>query len=314
MTAPMPMAPMNTRPPDPGRPVRRNLPPRAPVWLIGAILASVVVILALLIMLVIRDDGGQVETVGSTTEVTASTLPTSTTEPTTTASTEPTTTATTSTTVASTTTAATSTTAATTSTTAATTTTVPSTTVDPNHRPVPAVWPWAEATTRFTDPVVAATSFAEDFVGFVDPVVGPYLAGDSRSGEVEIRPSVNGPVTVVFVRQLGPANTWWVLGAATANTEIDEPDTLDRVTSPLTVTGRALAFEGVVALELRADGSTDPLATATVVGGGTELAPFEGTLDWDDPDATAGALLATTHSAEDGRVWTAAVLRVEFGR
>ncbi len=51
----------------------------------------------------------------------------------------------------------------------------------------PAIWPWVDTDTRYTDPVDAAAGFATDFLGFDDPIVGEYLAGDNRSGEVEIR-------------------------------------------------------------------------------------------------------------------------------
>src|SRR5689334_12156148 len=64
-----------------------------------------------------------------------------------------------------------------------------------------AVWPPAGGA-RYTEPVAAAKGFATDLLGFVDPVVGVYQAGDSRSGEVEVRPVATGPVTTVVVRQL----------------------------------------------------------------------------------------------------------------
>jgi hypothetical protein len=176
-----------------------------------------------------------------------------------------------------------------------------------------AVWPWFDSGVRYTEPVAAARGFATDFVGFTDPVVGEFMQGDSRSGEVEIRPRDNGPVTTVFVRQLGPDDTWWVLGSATGNIEVDEPDALDEITSPLEVRGSALAFEGNVNVDIRVDGEDDPLFEGFVTGGGGEMASFDDDLDWDNPGEGSGAVVFKTISAEDGQVWEAAVVRVTFG-
>ena len=158
----------------------------------------------------------------------------------------------------------------------------------------------------------AVTGCAEDFVGFDGPVIGTFQQGDSRSGEVEVRADPDGPVTTVFVRLLGPDDTWWVLGSATANIVVTEPEALEVVDSPLRVAGQAVAFEGVVDLELRADGSTTPLIEDIVVGGGDRLRPFDGEFTWTNPGEGAGALLLSTHSMDDGDVNEAAVLRVIF--
>src|SRR5690606_35883458 len=57
-----------------------------------------------------------------------------------------------------------------------------------------AVWPRSDTARRFEDPVAAARSFAVDFAVFADPVLGEFRQGDSRSGEVEVRPQADGPV------------------------------------------------------------------------------------------------------------------------
>lgn len=176
-----------------------------------------------------------------------------------------------------------------------------------------AVWPWFDSGVRYTEPVAAARGFATDFVGFTDPVVGEFMQGDSRSGEVEITSDDGGPVTTVFVRQLGPDDTWWVLGSATENIEVDEPDALDEITSPLEVEGSALAFEGTVNVDIRADGEDEPLFEGFVTGGGTEMAPFDDELEWDNPGEGSGAVVFKTLSARDGSIEQAAVVRVTFG-
>lgn len=175
-----------------------------------------------------------------------------------------------------------------------------------------AVFPFASSTARFHDPVDAARAFAVDFVGFTDPLVGEFRQGDARSGEVEVRPTADGPVTSVFVRQLTPGQSWWVLGAATDNIATDAPGPGDTIGSPVTVSGNAVAFEGVVNVEIRQDGTRQPLGTGTVMGGGDILRPFSGQITFSRPSADYGAVVFLTRSEQDGRVWEATVVRVRF--
>lgn len=196
-----------------------------------------------------------------------------------------------------------------TSTTASTTTTV---VVTPPVDASTAVYPYATGSLRFADPVGAARGFATDFVGFTDPVVGEFMAGDTRSGEVEVRPEARGPVTTVFVRQLGD-DTWWVLGSATEHITVERPEAGGTVTSPVTVTGEALAFEGHVVVEVREDGRVTPIGTGFVTGGGGPGAPFEGEITFAEPATDRGALVFLTRNARAGEVWQASTLRVRFG-
>jgi hypothetical protein len=176
-----------------------------------------------------------------------------------------------------------------------------------------AVWPSPESETRYTDPVEAARGFSVEFVGFTDPVLGEFLVADSRSGEVEVKPSEDGPITIVFVRKLTDEDFWWVLGSASQNVIIQNPDVRATVDSPLTVSGQAKAFEGRVQVELRSDGAVAPLFEGAVTGGAVaDFGPFEGTFEFSDPGTGGGALIATIPSAEDGSVMEAAVMRVFF--
>ena len=157
-----------------------------------------------------------------------------------------------------------------------------------------AVYPYA-------DPASAARGFAVDFLGFTDPLFGDFMQGDSRSGEIEVRPRVDGPATTVFVRQLSD-DSWWVLGSATADITVDRPATGATVTSPVTVSGEALAFEGNVIVEVRQDGRAQPIGSGNVTGGGGPSAPFEGRIEYSAPTAEYGALVFLTRSEEDGRL------------
>jgi hypothetical protein len=258
-----------------GRPPEPPAPPRRrPVWLIVALVAAIGVIAALGAVLLWPES----DTDDVATEPTTTLGPTTTATPTT----EP-------------------------STTAPTATTAPA--------PVEtstAVFPSGPGTASYDDPVEAARAFAVDFVGFTDPIVGDFMQGDARSGEVEVRPLADGPVTTVFVRQLGSDGAWWVLGAATANVAVDAPTTGESISSPVMVTGTALAFEGTVNVEIRQDGTRDPMGTGVVTGGGDVLRPFSGEIEFSTPTEQYGAIVFLTRSERDGRVWEAAVLRVSF--
>jgi hypothetical protein len=155
--------------------------------------------------------------------------------------------------------------------------------------------------------------FATDYLGFVDPIAGEFMAGDNRSGEVEIRSVETGPATVVFVRQLTADDSWWILGAVSENITIDEPEALAQVTSPLTVAGTALAFEGTVDVQLRADGNGEPIFEGFVTGsGGPEPGPYSETFEFTSPGETGGALVMLSLSSEDGSTLEAVAMRIFY--
>jgi hypothetical protein len=193
-------------------------------------------------------------------------------------------------------------------------TTEPSTTVAPPPEQVrTAIWPWFDTDLRYSDPVEAAVGFATDYLGFVDPIASEFMAGDSRSGEVEIRSVETGPATVVFVRQLTDDDSWWILGAASENITIDEPEALAEITSPLIVSGTALAFEGTVDVQLRADGNGEPIFEGFVTGsGGPEPGPYSETFEFTSPGETGGALVMLSLSSEDGSTLDASAMRIFF--
>ena len=176
-----------------------------------------------------------------------------------------------------------------------------------------AVWPGQDSPVRYRDPFAVARAFATDYVGFVDPVVGPFRQGDSRSGEVDVRPSATGPATVVLVRQVLSDDSWSVLGATTTNLRLETPAALTEISSPVTLTGTSTAFEGTVQTEIRQDGATAPMGTGFVTGGANgQFGPFRDTLAFTRPTTRAGALLLYTVSMENGHVWEATVLRIYF--
>ncbi len=136
----------------------------------------------------------------------------------------------------------------------------------------PAIWPTADV--QFTTPEQAADSFVSKVLN-VPVSLGPFRAGDSRSGEIELRftgEGGNGPAitrSVLLLRQLGTSGSWFVIGAANDNASITSPASGATVPAgPLTVTGSARGFEGAVNVTafLAGDPSA-PLDSAHVIAG-----------------------------------------------
>ena len=80
-----------------------------------------------------------------------------------------------------------------------------------------------------------------------------------------------------------------------------------------TFAGTSVAFEGTVQTQVRQDGVAEPLAKGFVTGGGTQMAPFAGTLAFPAPTAARGAVVLETISAKDGSVVQASVVRIRLG-
>jgi hypothetical protein len=176
------------------------------------------------------------------------------------------------------------------------------------------VWPPADGSVTYADPVDAAVGFATEFVGFTAPVVGEFQQGDARSGEVEVRPTATGPITTVLLRQVDGEVSWSVLGAVTASITPTAPAAGSVVQSPVTLQGSSTAFEGTVDVAVRSQAKAPPLATGFVTGGSMgQMGPFESTLEFAKSATPEGAIVFSTSSMEDGRVWEATVVSVRFG-
>ena len=174
------------------------------------------------------------------------------------------------------------------------------------------VWPAPLGAVRYDTATDAVRGFAEDLAGFSAPVYGPYVGGDSRSGEVEIRAAEAGPVTTVFVRQLSDDH-WWVLGAATDDIVLENPIPGAAIDNPLQLSGRARAFEGTVQVSVFKRGDTQPLGKGFVTGSGSgALGPFTGEVRWANPGGGWGVVLLYTASAADGHVMQATAIPVGF--
>ena len=178
--------------------------------------------------------------------------------------------------------AATTTTTSTTSTTVADSTT---TTTEPAGAGQPAIWPAADVV--LDSPEQAAEDFVTSVLG-VPPTLGEFQQGDARSGEIEVlSPGEGGVATSVvrsrlLLRQLGPDDGWFVVGAVNENASITAPAPGDEVPAgPLTVTGRARGFEANVVVSAFVPGDAGvQLDQVVTTGGALETPePFTVTLD-----------------------------------
>jgi len=200
---------------------------------------------------------------------------------------------------------------------AATTTTVARTTSTPPPPlaplPAEAVWPPAGSATAFSTPTQAAIDFARRFLGMGDPQLGtPRVAGADAT--VDLRPLPRASLTSVVSLRRIDGRGWVVLGCAAPSIQVDQPAAGATISSPLTVRGRAQAFEGTVEVEVRRDGATVPLGRSFGTGGGTEVLPFEATVTFPRPSAGRGTVVVSEAGADEGGQGPAAatVLRVAF--
>lgn len=179
--------------------------------------------------------------------------------------------------------------------------------------PDDAIWPAPGTTTTFATPGLAAADFTRRFLGMGTPQFGAArVTGDNAT--VDVRPLPTASLrSVVSLRRVG-LRGWVVVGCAAPSILIDQPTTGATITSPLTVRGRAQAFEGTVDVEVRRDGATAPLGTSFGTGGGDEVLPYEATVSFSRPTLSRGTIVVSEARADDGSQGPAAatVIRVAF--
>ena len=180
-------------------------------------------------------------------------------------------------------------------------------------QPATAIWPFASDGVRYVTPVAVARSFAVDYVGMTNPLVGSFTRTDARSGQVSLQTQLSGPVTTVHVSRVISDASWWVTSANTANINVVTPGALQRIHSPMAMHGTSTAFEAVVNVVFRVDGTVHPIAKGVVMGGSMGvMGPMLGSLRFTAPHASAGAVTFLTVSARDGSVSEATVVRVRY--
>ena len=170
------------------------------------------------------------------------------------------------------------------------------------------------------DAAAAARAFMRD-LGMPEPVSGRFRSTGSATGEVTVHPAkgeggrpVDGPRTLVRLHRY--TGGWAVTGTSAANIRVAQPIRFARIASPVTVRGRASAFEGTVQVAVAEDrqGADRVLGRGFVTGSGTDvLGPFRGRVAFRAPSAAAGWLIFRSESAAaGGGVLEATAVRVRF--
>jgi hypothetical protein len=185
----------------------------------------------------------------------------------------------------------------TTTTTTTPTTTTTTTTTTPVALEQPAVWPAAHMVVA--TPEQAAADFVEQVLG-VPAVLGEFQQGDQRSGEIEVflageneASATLWPRAILFLRQLGPADGWFVIGAASEHVTIATPRVGDVVSAgPLTVEGMGRGFEATLVVAAFVPGNPEPLDLAVTFGGALDIAePYRAQLDLSNAPSGVVAIL-----------------------
>ncbi len=176
----------------------------------------------------------------------------------------------------------------------------------------PFVWPQLTSEPRFITPEAAARSFAGFLAGYDDPTFSEFRQGDNRSGEIDVQPTPNGPVTVILLRQIGPEDTWAVIGATSENITINRPTAGANLANPITLTGRTKTPDGNLQYALYAHGQTEPIATGNITRTTDELEAFTVTIDWPDQPTGPGTLRLFTTNPNDGSIQETTIIPVRL--
>jgi hypothetical protein len=187
------------------------------------------------------------------------------------------------------------TTAAATTTAEPPTTAAEPTTTAPAGLEQPAIWPAADVV--FATPEEAAADFVTEVLG-VPPELGEFQQGDSRSGEIEVfSPGEGGAATqvgrgILFLRQLGPDDGWFVIGAGDDEASITVPEAGAEVPAGrLAVEGISHGFEASATVSAILAGDASTVFDSLVIQAGSmeEAGPFAVSLDLSD--AASGAVV-----------------------
>lgn len=178
--------------------------------------------------------------------------------------------------------------------------------------PDDALWPPPGSTTTFSSPDKAAFDFARRYLEMPNSQVGsPRISGAEAT--IDVAPN-GGPsfTTVVTLRRV-EVRGWIVVGCAAPKIEVSQPTAGATISSPLTVRGRAEAWEGNVIVEVRRDWSTTPIGSSFGTGSTFEQTPFEATVTFTRPTSTRGTVIVYEPRVDDvPGPMAATVVRVRF--
>jgi hypothetical protein len=192
---------------------------------------------------------------------------------------------------------------------------------DTNDRTAPAATPTSRPPVRDEQAAkAAAVAFLRE-LGMRDPVAATYRRTGAATAEVGLHPKAaegGRPFDKVTTQvQLHRYTNGWVpTGAKAADIEVAQPLPFARILSPLTVSGQSVSYEGTVHVTVTQDrrGPDHVLGKGFVNGGGTELAPFRGTVRFASPTPgiDAGWVVFSGDTGADTGIIQATAVRVRF--
>jgi hypothetical protein len=172
--------------------------------------------------------------------------------------------------------------------------------------------------------VATARAFLARELGMTEMVSGPFRSTAARTGEVGFRHKYGegrrllpqtGPYAVVVRLQRLPAG-WWVLGVQGRSIQITSPVRLQRISSPLTVRGKAEVYEGSLYFKVTQDRpGRDLLLGEGLVDGSASSQPGDlGRLRFRQPaSAASGWVILYDAAADDSNgIIQATMVRVRF--
>jgi hypothetical protein len=182
--------------------------------------------------------------------------------------------------------------------TASTTVPPPSSSIDADQ----VLWP-DPAGELTTDPLDAVRGFLAEQLDIADPPLSQFREPEPGVGEVDVhargeaRQTLDRIASTVTLRRLDSVH-WFVTAAASGDLEIDTPEPLATVSSPVTVSGRARGFEGTVNARVldRFDGGGVESDSAVGTGGSGSLDPFSAEVSFVASGTVRGVLYAQTDS------------------
>jgi hypothetical protein len=172
--------------------------------------------------------------------------------------------------------------------------------------------------------VATARTFLARELGMTEMIAGPFRSTGARTGEVGFRHKFGegrrllpqtGPYAVVVRLQSLPAG-WWVLGVDGRSIQVTSPARLQRISSPLTVRGKAEVYEGSLYFKVTQDRPGRDLVLGDgLVDGSASTQPGDlGQLRFRQPTSTAPGWIVFYDAATDGSdgILQATAVRVRF--
>ena len=189
----------------------------------------------------------------------------------------------------------------------------------PKPKPGPAPKPPADRDAQAAK--AAAVTFLRE-LGMRDPVAAAYHRSGEVVAQVGLHPRAgeggrpfDQVTTVVDLHRY--AYGWVSTGAQAVNTiEVDQPLPYSRIESPVTVSGLSVSYEGTVHVSVLEDrrGPDRLLGRGVVNGGGTELAPFQGSITFRDQTVgvDAGWVVLSGDTGTGDGIVSATAVRIRF--